>query len=85
MTPNDTKSAGKRVALKAYLRDTCLPALAAQSPYFSLKAVQAHLTAHAVPWHPAVLRIYLSEAMRDGLILGSRGFDAKLIGWVEVN
>ena len=54
--------------LKQILRAECLPALAARTPYFSLDSVRAWLRTRRRTIAPALLREYLSAAMRDGIV-----------------
>ena len=54
--------------LKQILRAECLPALAARAAYFSLADVRAWFRARRLTISPALLREYLSAAMRDGTV-----------------
>ena len=60
---------------KTLLRDTCLPALARKSKYFSIRAVRECLRAHGQSVQPDTLKRYLYGLRRAGVL-----FDAGK-GW----
>lgn len=79
-------SAEKTKTIKEFLRQECLPALAARSPYFSLKDVRAYLAAHAVKCREELLRAYLSDAMRTGAVYDAgRGWYSRLAEPFKLN
>ena len=61
-------SAADKPNLKQILRAECLPALAARTAYFSHADVRAWLRGRRLAIGPALLREYLSAAMRDGTV-----------------
>jgi hypothetical protein len=79
-------SAEKTKTIKEFLRKECLPALAARSPYFSLKDVRAYLATHSVACREELLREYLSEAMRTGAVYDAgRGWYSRLAEPFKLN
>ena len=65
--------------LKHILRAECLPALAARTAYFSVAEVRQWLRGRAITIGPALLREYLSAAMRDGTVHDAgRGWYSRL-------
>jgi len=65
--------------LKQILRAECLPALAARAAYFSHADVRAWLRGRRLAIRPALLREYLSAAMRDGTMHDAgRGWYSRL-------
>ena len=71
--------AAKKPILKQILRAECLPALAARAAYFSHADVRAWLRGRRLDITPALLREYLSTAMRGGTIHDAgRGWYSRL-------
>jgi len=65
--------------LKQILRTECLPALAARTAYFSHPDVRAWFRQRKLAISPALLREYLSVAMRDGTVHDAgRGWYSRL-------
>jgi hypothetical protein len=65
--------------LKQILRAECLPTLAARAAYFKLADVRAWLRGRRLAISPALLREYLSAAMRDGTVHDAgRGWYSRL-------
>ncbi len=60
--------AANKPNLKQLLRAECLPALAARTAYFSHADVRSWLRGRRLAISPALLREYLSAAMRDGTV-----------------
>ena len=70
---------GKTTSIKSLLRSECLPALAKASPYFSLNDVRAWLRERAITCSPPLLREYLSQFTRTGLMYDAgRGWYSRL-------
>jgi hypothetical protein len=79
-------NAGKTMTIKEFLRKECLPALAARSPYFSLKDVRAYLAEHSVACGEGLLRVYMSEAMATGAVYDAgRGWYSRLAEPFKLN
>ncbi len=78
--PTSTKmSTGNKTILKQVLRDECLPALTARAAYFSMTDVRDWLRHRKIVCPPALLREYLSEFMRKGVIHDAgRGWYSRL-------
>ena len=72
-------STGNKTILKQVLRDECLPALTARAAYFSMTDVRDWLRHRKIVCPPALLREYLSEFMRKGVIHDAgRGWYSRL-------
>ena len=61
-------STGNKINLKQVLRAECLPVLNSRTAYFSMADVRDWLRHRTVACPPALLREYLSEFMRAGVI-----------------
>jgi len=65
--------------LKQILRAECLPALTARAAYFSLAEVRTWLQSRSLAIPPGLLREYLSEFMRTGVVHDAgRGWYSRL-------
>lgn len=65
----------KRIELKSFLRDVCLPDIKAKGFYFNTKTLRAYLDGQGVPWTAATLNRYMVERTAGGFV-----FDAGR-GW----
>jgi len=73
-------STGNKTILKQILRDECLPALMTRAAYFSMTDVRDWLRHRKIVCPPALLREYLSEFMRKGVIHDAgRGWYSRLV------
>src|SRR5204863_9363038 len=63
MTADKTTS-----SLKTRLQRECLPALAAQTAYFSQVDIRAWLDEHGLSWRPGLLNEYMSQFMQTGVV-----------------
>jgi hypothetical protein len=72
--------------LKQVLRTKCLPALAGRTTYFSIADVRAWLREGGRACSPALLRGYMSEFMRAGVIHhAGRGWYSRLANPFTLN
>jgi hypothetical protein len=58
----------KRIELKSFLRDVCLPDLKAKYPYFNAETLRAHLDRNGVAWNSATLNRYMVERISGGFV-----------------
>lgn len=80
------KPAANKTNLKQFLRAVCLPALAERAAYFSHAEVQSWLRGRLPAFRPALLREYLSAAMRDGTVHDAgRGWYSRLAEPFKLN
>lgn len=68
-------SCRKRIELKSFLREVCLPDLKAKYPYFTAENIRAYLDRSGVTWNAATLNRYMVERTSGGFV-----FDAGR-GW----
>jgi len=69
----------KPMALKAFLRESCLPELVEASPYFSIKDLRHSLTNHKVAYEDRTLVRYLHDLVARGeLYDAGRGWYSRL-------
>jgi hypothetical protein len=58
----------KRIELKSFLCDVCLPDLKAKYPYFNAKTIRAYLDRNGVAWNAATLNRYMVERTSGGFV-----------------
>jgi len=61
----------KRIGLKSFLRDVCLPDLKAKYPCFNAETIRAYLDRSGVAWNAATLNRYMVERTSVGFVFDS--------------
>jgi hypothetical protein len=76
---HSSAKSSKRIELKSFLRDVCLPDLKAKYSYFNAETLRAYLDGQRVPWNAATLNRYMMELTEGGFDshLNPRGENAR--------